>query len=406
MVGNKLNIVILANGNFPVGMASTNRLVSYSKGLVELGHKVSVVILCPHEKEGDVIINKLSKGSYYGIDYEYASKTSIWPKNNFKKIYLLVLGLLRSLFLVYKYSKKEKVDSLLFASGTTKFRYTAPFYVLSKILKASLIREKSEYPIFELYPDKYAKLYSVFARKYVYRFFDGFLIMTNPLMEYFSTVAKKKAKLTLIPMTVEPARFSNCEDRIEESSKYIAYCGYLWGNKDGTQYLIDAFNEISDKHTDVKLYLIGDLSNKIEYAKLIDYISNLGILDRIVLTGRVDRDDMAKYLKGASILALARPKSLQAKGGFPTKLGEYLSTGNPVVITKVGDIPKYLVNGESAFLAEPGDSHSFAERLDFALSNEEISKEVGLNGEKLAYGVFNYKVQANNIAQFLEKCNK
>ena len=49
------------------------------------------------------------------------------------------------------------------------------------------------------------------------------------------------------------------------------------------------------------------------------------------------------------MLVLARPDNIQAKGGFPTKLGEYLATGNPVVVTKVGEIPNYLIDGVNAF---------------------------------------------------------
>ena len=50
---------------------------------------------------------------------------------------------------------------------------------------------------------------------------------------------------------------------------------------------------------------------------------------------------------------MARPDSRQARGGFPTKLGEYLATGKPVCVTKVGEITVYLEDNVSAFLAEP-----------------------------------------------------
>jgi len=64
----------------------------------------------------------------------------------------------------------------------------------------------------------------------------------------------------------------------------------------------------------------------------------------------------------AKILALARPKSKVADAGFPSKLTEYLSTGNPVVVTRVGEIPYYLKDNVHAFLTEPDSVNSFAER--------------------------------------------
>jgi len=405
MVGDKLNIIVLANGNFPIGMASTNRLVSYCKGLVELGHQVKVIVLCPHEKEDEIIINKHPKGVYDGIEYEYAAKTTIWPKSNFKKLYVLIFGLLRSLSQIKIYSRTKHIDALLFASGTTRFFYTIPYYFLSKSLKVLLIREKSEYPIYELHPQKYSNLYKSIARKYLYKVFDGMLIMTEPLMEYFAKVTRVNTKMVLIPMTVEPSRFSLKNEKINETARYIAYCGYLWGNKDGTRYLVDAFQIISKKHKEIKLYLIGDISNLKEYNTLIKYIESLDLTERIVFTGKVSRDEMPKYLNNAEILALARPTSLQAKGGFPTKLGEYLATGRPVIITKVGDIPKYLFDSKNAFLAEPNSSESFAERMDYALSNPEYAQKVGMEGKKLTDGIFNYKIQAKAIADFIFQLN-
>ena len=49
-------------------------------------------------------------------------------------------------------------------------------------------------------------------------------------------------------------------------------------------------------------------------------------------TGRTSPEVMPQILTDASILALARPNNVQSQNGFPTKLGEYLATGNPVAI--------------------------------------------------------------------------
>lgn len=402
MDNRRLNIIILANGNFPIGMASTNRLVSYCKGIVELGHTVKVIVLSPHEREGDVIINKDVAGVYHGINFIYSSGTTIWPRSTLKKISVLFMGLLNSLFITIKFSRYQKIDALLFASGSTKFRYVFPFFILSRILNTKLIREKSEYPVFMLKPEKFSAAYRFIARRYLFKFFDGLLIMTTPLMDYFGKVVRKNAKLILIPMTVEPKRFSPSGDVLSSiQDNYVAYCGHLWGEKDGVTILLKAFQLVAAKHKDIKLYLIGDTSNLAEFKKLKALTSKLNLENNIVFTGRVSRDDMPKYLCNARALLLSRPTSLQAQGGFPTKLGEYLATGKPVVITKVGDIPKYLKDGKNAFLAEPDDIGSFAEKLDYVLSNPEQARLAGMEGKKLTDGVFNYLTQSKQIVEFL-----
>lgn len=396
-----MNIIVIANGSFPIGMASTNRLVSYCKGIVDLGHYVKVIVLCPHEREGDKIKNTQVKGRYAGIDYVYASGTTIWPSGNIRKLFVLVKGLIYAQLITINFARQQKIDVLHFGSGSTKFRYVIPFFILSRIFKAKLTREKSEYPVFELKPNKFSCLYKTIARKYLYKFFDGMMIMTTSLMEYFKQHTRKGAKLILIPMTVEPERFSANRKNTDKKNKFIVYCGYLWGDKDGVDYLVKAFHKVATTHQDAMLSLIGDISNQVEYKKLQRLIDDFGLTSRVIFTGKVARDDMPKLLQGATMLALARPMSLQAQGGFPTKLGEYLATANPVVITKVGDIPLYLTDNETAFLAEPNDVDSFAEKIEFVLSNPDIAEKVGLAGKRLTEEVFNYKYQAKRIMEFL-----
>ena len=67
-------------------------------------------------------------------------------------------------------------------------------------------------------------------------------------------------------MTVEPQRFNI--KKSENCDNYIAYCGTMWGNKDGVQILIEAFSRISSDFPNIKLYLIGDTSNEGEFKKL------------------------------------------------------------------------------------------------------------------------------------------
>jgi len=109
---------------------------------------------------------------------------------------------------------------------------------------------------------------------------------------------------------------------------------------------------------------------------------------------------MPPLLCGAKVLALARPSSLQSTGGFPTKLGEYLATGKPVVVTKVADIPRYLEDGENAYLVEPDDNSAFAEKLGFVLSHYEDALQTAQKGKELTNTVFNYKIQSRRIQDF------
>ena len=100
--------------------------------------------------------------------------------------------------------------------------------------------------------------------------------------------------------------------------------------------------------------------------KLKELCIKLNIMDEVIFTGKIQKDLMPDYLCNANVLCLARPNNIQAQGGFPTKLGKSLATGNPVVVTKVGEIPDYL-DEQSAYLACPGSVDDFANNLKKAL---------------------------------------
>ena len=131
-------------------------------------------------------------------------------------------------------------------------------------------------------------------------------------------------------------------------------------------------------------------------------VSELGIEKRVIFTGLLSRNLVPAYLRHAVILTLARPASMVANAGFPSKLTEYLSTGKPVVATRVGEIDRYLTDNLNVFLSEPDSIDDFVSKLEFVLSNYDIALAVGNKGRELATTIFNYNYQAKRILSFVE----
>ena len=229
---------------------------------------------------------------------------------------------------------------------------------------------------------------------------DLFAVMTETLIGHYSKMAKPEAKFMLLPMTVELSRFNYEVESDIYKKPYIGYTGTMNNHKDGVDILIKAFAKIADKYPLVYLYLAGFWhSDVIMQEKLI---ADFGLQERIRHIGMLNREQIPSFICNASVLALSRPDSHQAQGGFPTKLGEYLATGNPVCVTKVGEISDYLEDNVSAFMAAPGDVDSFADALDRALRDETNAKRIGANGRKVAEENFDAKKQAERLALFLE----
>ena len=218
-------------------------------------------------------------------------------------------------------------------------------------------------------------------------------------MEYYKKKVRPNCKLFEMPMTVDIDRFINAELTQNTIGDYIAYCGSL-SNTNGISNLIEAFSMVEPSYPNVKMLIIGGTPNEKEMESYKDAVKKYG-LKNIIFYGRVDRTVLPSLLNNAKALLLARRSNLQSTGGFPTKLGEYLATGKPVVVTAVGDIPLYL-DSTNSFIVKPDDNKAFANRIIEVLSDEDHAAAIGKEGQKLALTVFSAKEQSKNLDIYLK----
>ncbi len=391
-----LHVYFLTLVPFPFGLAQTNRLIAMAGGLAKAGCKVKVFCLKPTENSPQSQ-NKHSSGIYNDIEYVYPSGTTYRGLNPVKRPFLFFLGLFHSTCLLIKENRKDKIDCIFI--GVVGLSVYLWFYILSRILHIKYLQERSEYPFIRARKSICNHLYLFVYLKFICKFFDGFLAITQTLKEYFIPHLRKNCPVFLLPILVEPERFIIIKQ--ESTEQYIAYCGSMQGDKDGIMDLIDAFKITHEEFPDIKLYLIGSTLFE-DFGKLQEKIARLSLDKNIKFTGIMDREALPLILADAMMLVLARPKSKQAEAGFPTKLGEYLATGKPVVVTNVGEITDYLQDNVNAYIAKPGDPRDFAIKMITVLSNYDNALEIGTRGQLLAQTVFNYMNQGRKLADWLK----
>lgn len=366
----------------PSGQASVNRFLGYAKGLVKQGDEVICL------SSAKPILEK--KGKLNGVEYINFGTNDR-------------LSLVRSLMAICQNLHKGTYQAAIVVSNSFFLIY--PIHWICKRYDIKMIMEKSEFP-FSLMRDGHEikfgwkKIYGSYRVKATCKLVDGLIVMTHPLMNFFKGRVKMNCKLVHIPMTVDTTRF-NIPKAASIFGEYIAYCGNMTGNKDGVENLIEAFKEVEPRYSNIKLLLIGGCDT-IEQFEARKACAEATGLKNIIFYGRAARDEMPKLLKNAKMLCLARPTTTQATYGFPTKLGEYLSTGNPVVVTAVGDIPRYL-NNDNSFIVKADDNHAFAQRMLEVLNDYDNALKIGAKGRMLTKKVFNADVQANVLHEWLNK---
>lgn len=225
---------------------------------------------------------------------------------------------------------------------------------------------------------------------------DFLFVITPALREkYIKEFNVDPAKAEVINMTVEKERFNNLPSL--PPSNIISYCGYISEFKDGVSVLIKAFASVHLRHPEYKLQIIGPFSNKETELKLKALVDSLEIKDNVVFTGPADAESMPARLKDSKILALARPDNIQAKYGFATKIGEYLMTERPAILTRVGAVEDFLTDKLDCILAEPDNVEDFAEKLLWIIEHYVEAADIGRRGKETALRCFNSEIEAEKI---------
>lgn len=355
--------------------AYTNHTKATVQGLIESGCKVDVLSIKPIVTKEEICI----EGQHQGI----SMMATIW---GFIMDFLLLAKSIKKYDVVFCACSDLQVMKLSLKKAR---RYHLP-----------IVHERTEFPDF-FYPDnkKGRKALSDYLRTVA--LFDKVFVISNPIRDYFIANGVPSEKVVIYPMVVDPGRFDGIVKK-EVGYRYMAYCGNLSNSKDGVADLIEAYGRSEAKSTH-KLMLIGAKPSSEEMSIYDGLIDKHNIKDRVIFRGQVNRDEMPQLLTDADALLLSRPANRQALGGFPTKLGEYLTTGNPVLVTRVGDIDKYITDGVNGFLSEPGNNEQFAQKLDEIVGDYAKAKKIGEKGRELVFDTFNYKVQAEKVLQAIRK---
>lgn len=383
--------VVSGGGGFPLQGAYSNRIMSMSKGLACLGTidvSLRFIFLGKHNL-------KKKNGIYEGIPYRYLlnPKTKI---NRISKLFLHIIGVCLAAmdFLFQKNTKNlvliACVHSLL----------TNPLWWICRLRGIPLIRELNELPrsVITKGEDTLGIWDKLMIRSKLSPFI-GFIAISNGLAQYLARLFPTKP-IMILPINVQPERFAQLN---QTDKKYITYVGALSNYKDGLSYLIEAFAKVKDADPSMILRMVGGFPCSEEEAYIKGLIRKLNLGTRVEFTGMLDRNAAAQCVLDAHILVLPRPDNTQARGGFPTKLGEYLASGIPVVATTVGDIPRYLVNGENAYLVKPGSVDALASAIASVIKDYPAAMHIGKMGRKIALEHFDYRTQAVKIVEFISQ---
>lgn len=223
--------------------------------------------------------------------------------------------------------------------------------------------------------------------------FDGYVLLTK---EMNKLVNKKNKPYIVIEGMIEESILDE-RKKINNKKKIIMYAGSL-REKYGISKLLNAFLKLEEFEVEFWIFGTGDYERKI---KEISSSNN-----NIKFFGLKSQTEVFKYEQKADLLINPRPSNEEFTiYSFPSKTLEYMSSGTPMLTTKLPGIPEEYFNYLFTFDDESveGMKKKLIEILGY---DDEKLNSFGQSAREFVIKNKNYIVQTQKINQFLKSiCN-
>jgi glycosyltransferase involved in cell wall biosynthesis len=382
-----MKIYLLLNQPYPNGYALTKRFHLYAKGLIRNGHEVKMIIPHPTEYE-DNLGNKSISGIFEEVKFEYKWRSTKRSHGFLMRRYHDITGGLKAgLTLI-----KERPDVVV----TSSFSFIFFLYIklISLLFPFKFYHEKNEVDYMHEDNISYMKKLLIKLNESV---FHGFVVINSHLLNYITNELKLKKSNIIVPILIEDFKV-NKEFPV---NKTIVYTGTYQERKDGILTILNGFAKIKNRYPEFKLVLTGSPQRSVNYKEILKIIEANEMWHQVYFTGYLSEEDLKEVLVSANMLVLAKPENRQNNYNFPTKLGEYLISGRPVITTKVGVTGEILEDKINVVFSE-FEISDISRKMEFIMNNPELATEIGTRGREYALKHFDYMVHTKRMADHFQ----
>jgi glycosyltransferase involved in cell wall biosynthesis len=395
-----LDVVCVCGGyGFPHGHASTMRIRLVGRALLQAGVGFHVL----HCGPSPVPDNTEAAGRHEGISFEYTTGTVRRPRRRGLRLLKYLCGFLR---LVRRLNRRRRDPTpfcvYLFVQGDLLAMTVALFCLLRKI---PVIQEINEWwpgtpGCSRLTAWFYAGPFLGWAR--------GVIAITpaieRRLRDRFKGVARAP-RVLVVPILVDAHDARSAAPATPPDPSFFLWCGLLDDYLRDVLFLVRAFALCRRRQAGAERLVLAGAHTDATRERVRFEVRRQQLAETdVVLPGFVPRGDLLRLQASAVALLLPLWEDDRSATRMPTKLGEYLASGRPVVTSRVGEAERILSDRRTALLAPAGQEPAFAACMALAASEPQTARDIGANGRALALREFDYRVHATRLAEFARAC--
>jgi glycosyltransferase involved in cell wall biosynthesis len=169
--------------------------------------------------------------------------------------------------------------------------------------------------------------------------------------------------------------------RQEEGGRILSV-GWISARKN-TLGLVQAFGRAVRSGVLAQLSIVGELSRSAYSRKVVDYVEQEGLGDRVCFLGRISDEQLRAELARASLFVLPSRQE-----NSPGAIAEAMAAGLPVISSNRCGMPYMVQEGVTGYLVEPEDCDALADRIRRVLADDVLRARMGHEGRLAAWRRF------------------
>ena len=200
---------------------------------------------------------------------------------------------------------------------------------------------------------------------------SAIICLTKDDANRVTDIIKDGSKIRVIPNAVDTQFFKP----LSKDPATITWVGRIVEEK-GLIYLLEAMAKVNKEFGDAQLLLIGEGPLT---TKLRTIANKLGLSEKIVFVGSINRKEVARLLGMSSIFVFP-----SLKEGMPLSVLEAMSSGNAIVASDIRGINDIITDGRDGILVQTKKPDKLARSIIEILFDDKLKNRLSENARKTA----------------------
>lgn len=235
----------------------------------------------------------------------------------------------------------------------------------------------------------------------VCKYSDCVRAISHDIYESLSAKGIESRKITVVPSRCDVQKFNpeiyenerekiRNELGISRNEIVVIFTGRVVKYRD-LESDIEAVNILRNNEINIRFVIVGDGDNLINIKSMVHALK---LEDRILFTGRVNFDDMPKYLSVGDIFLSTPTNEAIARGVL-----EAMAMRLPVIASNVGGNREVITHGENGLLVPVGNPIEIAKAIETICKDKKLIKQMGEKARNIVEENFEYSKMIRRFAE-------